>query len=194
MTKYRLKKDTPEFKAGTVFDMVENIDVGKVLTMNAPREDAYAFEVDSIDNFDEWFEPVSGKWPQKDAPFWSISADGSSFQDTWLNHPIDRARMAIGNAFKTKEAADRFANYLKAITTVSKDEGFMLQTTRGGGVVDSEVATVVQEAGSLQVRKIDYAYRRAGAFYFDTVGHAYSSITKHRSDWQTIYDYKWGKE
>lgn len=58
MTKYRLKKDTPEFKAGTVFDMIENIDVGKVLTMNAPREDYYAFEVDSVDNFDEWFEEV----------------------------------------------------------------------------------------------------------------------------------------
>ena len=58
MTKYRLKKDTPEFKAGTVFDMIENVDVGKVLTRNAPSEDAYAFEVDSIDNFDEWFEEV----------------------------------------------------------------------------------------------------------------------------------------
>lgn len=56
--KYRLKKDTPEFKAGTVFDMIENVDVGNVLTMNAPREDDYAFEVDGIDNFDEWFEEV----------------------------------------------------------------------------------------------------------------------------------------
>ena len=61
MTKYRLKKDTPEFKAGTVFDMIENVDVGKVLTRNAPSEDAYAFEVDSIDNFDEWFEEVEEK-------------------------------------------------------------------------------------------------------------------------------------
>ena len=62
--KYRLKKDTPEFKAGTVFDMIENVDVGKVLTRNAPSEDAYAFEVDSIDNFDEWFEEV------KEEPTW----------------------------------------------------------------------------------------------------------------------------
>ena len=66
MTKYRLKKDTPEFKAGTVFDMIENVDVGKVLTRNAPSEDAYAFEVDSIDNFDEWFEEAKEpEWVRK---------------------------------------------------------------------------------------------------------------------------------
>lgn len=58
MTKYRLKKDTPEFKAGEVFEMIHNIDVGDVLTQNAPRQDMYAFEVDLIDNFDEWFEEV----------------------------------------------------------------------------------------------------------------------------------------
>ena len=64
--KYRLKKDTPEFEAGAVFDMIENVDVGKVLTRNAPSEDAYAFEVDSIDNFDEWFEEVKEpEWVRK---------------------------------------------------------------------------------------------------------------------------------
>ena len=64
--KYRLKKDTPEFEAGAVFDMIENVDVGKVLTRNAPREDDYAFEVDSIDNFDEWFEEVKEpEWVRK---------------------------------------------------------------------------------------------------------------------------------
>lgn len=58
MTKYRLKKDTPEFKAGEVFEMIYNADVGDVLTQNASRDDMYAFEVDLIDNFDEWFEVV----------------------------------------------------------------------------------------------------------------------------------------
>lgn len=58
MTKYRLKKDTPEFKAGEVFEMIHDVDVGDVLTQNAFRQDMHAFEVDLIDNFDEWFEVV----------------------------------------------------------------------------------------------------------------------------------------
>ena len=93
-----------------------------------------------------------------------------------------------------QEQRDKFTEFMEAVNTVSKDEGFMLQTTRGDGVVDSDVATVIEKHGRLQVWKVDYVYRRAGAFYFDTCEHAYSSITKHRSAWQTIYDYKWGKE
>lgn len=58
MTKYRLKKDTPEFEAGEVFEMIYDPDRGDVLTQNAFRQDMCAFEVDLIDNFDEWFEVV----------------------------------------------------------------------------------------------------------------------------------------
>lgn len=68
--KYRLKKDTPEFKAGEVFEMIHNIDVGDVLAQNAFRQDIYEFEVDLIDNFDEWFEVAEEpkkepKWVRK---------------------------------------------------------------------------------------------------------------------------------
>ena len=93
-----------------------------------------------------------------------------------------------------QEQRDKFTEFMEAVNTVSKDEGFMLQTTRGDGVVDSDVATVIEKHGRLQVWKVDYVYRRAGAFYFDTCEHAYSSITKHRSAWQTILNYDWSRE
>lgn len=139
-------------------------------------------------------EKADGEWPQEGSEYWTVNGDGYIGSTRWWNDGIDKDRQCIGNVFKTKESAKRFIDYLEAVATVSQDEGFMLQTTRGNGVVGSDVATVVKEAGSFRVRKIDYVYRRAGAFYFDTCGHAYSSIAKHHSAWQTIYDYKWGKE
>ena len=202
MTKYRLKKDTPEFKAGTVFDMIENIDVGKVLTMNAPREDAYAFEVDSIDNFDEWFEPLSDGWPQKGNGFWSISSDGTSFANIWSNDCYDNGRMDIGNVFKTEEAADRFANYLKAIATVRQDEGVLtpeqINERQGDSGLVYHVGSMVKQNGEEKlcgcVMDLYDVWAPLGTILFDTKEHAEASCKTHQDEWKIIANYDWSRE
>lgn len=197
-TKYRLKKDTPFYKKGTEFCEDWN-HKGELLNDDC----IVVADLNELDNPDEWFEPVSDEWPQKDAPFWSISADGSSFQDIWLNLHIDSARMAIGNAFKTKEAADRFVDYLKATAVVRQDKGVIdLQ-----GIREEYEATpenkydefcVYTVAFNLYLRKLVVIdadeYVSANAIWFDTMEHAQASLDKHQDEWKTIANYDWSRE
>lgn len=179
--RFRLKKDTPDHRAGEIFWKTDN-------WMGCDDEDleeGRAFKLDNIDNFDDWFEEVGSP---DEAFCLSVESCVSIVDDgfvlaTNVKFPNDR-----------QEQRNKFTEFMEAVNTVSKDEGFMLQTTRGDGVVDSDVATVIEKHGRLQVWKVDYVYRRAGAFYFDTCEHAYSSITKHRSAWQTILNYDWSRE
>lgn len=62
--KYRLKKDTPEFKAGKMFTRGENEHDNDCLY--AAGEPAPSFEINLINNFDEWFEEVKKpEWVRK---------------------------------------------------------------------------------------------------------------------------------
>lgn len=196
MTKYRLKKDTPEFKAGTVFDMIGNIDVGKVLTMNAPREDAYAFEVDSIDNFDEWFEEVKqSSWekPKVGDKYYIAYPDGLIASCTWDGCTVDENRFSNGAVFKTQEAAERYRDYLKAIVTVRQDEGVLTSNdARKILVRDGTVYTIGINCQMVSVK--EFYNTSAGAVYFDTGYHAKSSNDNHPDAWEVIANYDWSRE
>ena len=180
MTKYRLKKDTPEFKAGTVFDMIENVDVGEVLTMNSPREDAYAFEVDNIDNFDEWFE--------------EIKESDSLFEE--LTHDDQRDRVAVNIWFRKNKDGSHpkkmvdFIQFMEATKAVSQDEGFM--------VPYKTLDKMVYGFGISRIYNTIYAEENdhrivAGQLYFDSEENAAKSIESHPEEWKTILNYNWGK-
>lgn len=62
--KYRLKKDTPEFKAGKMFTRGEDEYDNDCLFVAG--EPAPSFEINLINNFDEWFEEVKEpEWGRK---------------------------------------------------------------------------------------------------------------------------------
>lgn len=188
--KIRLKKDTPDHRAGELFVLMSN---NGIYEIDAGEDDPSVFYGGDIKNFDEWFEEVSDKWPQKDDAFWSISSDGTSFLDSWHNYTDGRRKMAIGNVFKTREAADRFVDYLKAITTVRQDEGVLMpekvrETLNQGGTV----YTVGTNATALSVNHFYNA--SAGAVYFDTLYNANTSIGNHLDEWTIITNYDWSRE
>ena len=195
MTKYRLKKDTPEFKAGTVFDMIENVDVGNVLTMNAPREDDYAFEVDSIDNFDEWFEEVKrSSWekPTRGDNYYFINDSGVIVYTIWMENSQDRVRYLMGNCFRTTEAADRFADYLKAVATVRQDEGVLTLEQ----VATTSYIYYIRADGESQlvVHGFNADYISVNTLAFNTREHAQASLDKHPDEWKIIANYDWRRE
>lgn len=195
MTRYRLKKDTPEFKAGTVFDMIENVDVGKVLTMNAPSEDAYAFEVDSIDNFDEWFEEVkeSGWWGPKLGDIYYVAyPDGLIASCTWDGCTVDMNRFLNGAVFKTKEATKRWRDYLKAITTVRQDEGVLTPEQPA----ENDYVYYIRADGESQlaVHGFNADYTSVNTLAFNTREHAKASLDKHPDEWKIIANYDWSRE
>ncbi len=60
--KYKLLKDTPTIKAGTIFEEIVNMSDGtRELSVAVPGEDIPQdpqFTIQDIDNFDEWFEEI----------------------------------------------------------------------------------------------------------------------------------------
>lgn len=198
--KYRLKKDTPEFEAGQMFTRREDeYDNDCLFVSGAPLP---AFDISLIDNFDEWFEEVSDEWPQKDDAFWSISFYGTSFTDIWGYNDYDKGSMAIGNVFKTREAADRFANYLKAIATVHQDEGVLTPEQINGLIKNEDLAYYVGYAGNRGngealcgcTMSFEDCWMPVGAILFDTEEHAQASLDKHQDEWKIILNYDWSRE
>ena len=188
MTKYRLKKDTPAFRSGYTFE-TDPEDEGVLLD----KEGIGAFYENEIDNFDEWFEEVSDEWPQKDDAFWSISFYGTSFTDIWGYNDYDKESMAIGNVFKTKEAAERYRDYLKAIVTVRQDEGVLTpDDVRKTLARDGTVYTIGISRTMLSVNR--FYNTSAGAIYFDTGYNAKTSLNEHQDEWKIIANYDWSKE
>lgn len=62
MTKYRLKKDAPMDKAGTIFDLYANCEHGWLGSDKCQTQ----YQINLVDNFDEWFEEVKEpEWVRK---------------------------------------------------------------------------------------------------------------------------------
>lgn len=63
MTKYRLKKDAPMDKAGTIFELHDDCEHEWL----ASDECKTQYQINRVDNFDEWFEEVKEepKWVRK---------------------------------------------------------------------------------------------------------------------------------
>ena len=178
--KIRLKKDTPDHKAGELFVLMSN---NGIYEIDAGEDDPAVFHGGDIDNFDEWFEEIKESDPL--------------FEE--LTHDDERDRVAVNIWFRKnrdgshpKKMVD-FIQLMEAINVVSQDEGFMKTDFQGSGYcmrlqyVDADEVVFDRVA---YVRTIRYA----GAFFFDTEEHAKQSIIEHRASWQTILNYDWSRE
>lgn len=88
---------------------------------------------------------------------------------------------------------DRFTEFLRAVNAVSKDEGFMKEGECDWGYPIYKGGTLHVEDFPLFVEDSPVrAY--ANTLYFDTREHAIASLQKHTKEWETICDYKWGRE
>lgn len=146
-------------------------------------------------------EKVDDEWPQVGDAFWSISHDAISYEHDWHNYAEDRRKKAIGNVFKTRGAADRFIDYLKAITVVRQDEGVIdlqgvFERCEAGNECDDFCVYTI--AYDLYLRKLVVTdsddYISANAIWFEDKEHADDSLNKHQDEWKTIANYNWSRE
>ena len=189
MTKYILKKDTPFYKKGTEF-------CEDWFLKGALLDDycSVVANLNELDNPDEWFEEVKSGWwkPKFDEKYYFVDGSGKVDAEPWLNDELDDIRYSMGNVFKTKEAAERWRDYLKAIATVRQDEGVLTpeQATKNGYIyyicVHNEFGLVVHGANA------DYV--SVNTVLFDTREHAQASRDKHPSEWKIIANYDWSRE
>ena len=135
----------------------------------------------------------SGWWrPKFDETYCFVDGSGRVNAEPWLNDELDEFRYSVGNCFKTKDAAERYRDYLEAIATVRQDEGVLTpeQATKNGYIY---YICVHNEFG-LVVHGFNADYVSVNTVLFDTREHAQASRDNHPDEWKIIVNYDWSRE
>lgn len=190
MKRYKLKKDTPAFKAGTECYIEE---AGHMVPC---RGISYTIvHKDQLEKnpniLTDWFEEINEqtRWkPEMDQKYYRVGSDGFVYDDVWANGSvIDNGRFEIGNCFQTKEEAKRVVEYLKALAVVRGDKTSKFVKGERNWYVyyDTNLNSI---NSSLSCTMLDNGI--FGLPYFATIEDARRSIEQHRNEWLTIFGVK----
>lgn len=187
--KYKLLKDTPTIKAGTIFEkVVRGVDGIKGLAVVVPigADTDFQWTIKDIDNFDEWFEEVeeptdSIHWEPKDGEeYWYIGDDSSIRSIRFSSYDGDDVnRLAIGNVYLTKTECEKARERRLAEVRLRRTSTFKpdFENGDGGWIVGYDY-----EDGSLTtipISDVDYGE----PVRYATAEDARKSIKENREDW-----------
>lgn len=116
MKRYKLKKNTPAFKAGTECYIEE---AGHMVPC---RGISYTIvHKDQLEKnpniLTDWFEEIKEptRWePRIGQKYYLLDSNGSVYDSVWSNDYIDRNRSEIGNCFESREEAEKAVERIKA--------------------------------------------------------------------------------
>ena len=187
--KYKLKKDTPAFKAGTECYIEEagNMVPCRGISYTIVHKDQLEKNPNILT---DWFEEIkeSTRWkPKIDQEYYCLGGNSSVIPDDWCDLDIDRNRFETGNCFQTEEEAERVVEYLKAIATVRGDatSKFVKGERNWYVYYDTNLNSI---NSSLSCTMLDNGI--FGLPYFATIEDAQRSIEQHRNEWLTIFGVK----
>lgn len=194
--KYKLLKDTPTIKAGTIFEEIVSMSDGtRELAVAVPGEDIPEdpqFAIQDIDNFDEWFEEMeeptdSVHWtPKKDDEYFWMNSYGETQPDVWDGDSIDIMRLALGMVYRTeeecKEAYERKLAEVRLQRTSTFEPDF--ENGNGGWVVFYSYAD--KELHSMR----DSCTDSGELVRYETEEEAKRSIRENREDWLIYFGVK----
>lgn len=186
MKRYKLKKDTPAFKAGTECYIEEagNMVPCRGISYTIVHKDQLEKNPNILD---EWFEEVneSTRWkPEKFQKYYYVEDNSFVYDDTWSSvSSIDDGRFEIGNCFKTEEEAERVVEYLKALAVVRGDATSKFTKGRDNWYVYYDTDSNSLES-SISRSMLDNGI--FGLPYFAAQEDARRSIKLHRNEWLTI--------
>ena len=110
--KYKLLKDLPWVKAGTICENTSNDDFG-LRNMWVPDYGNIGIHVAT---FSDWFEEVDERWkPKLNSTYFYLNPENEVNVTTWDEYLIDSKRFRFGNCFKTQEKAKQAAEQIKAL-------------------------------------------------------------------------------
>lgn len=109
----------------------------QLVTIKASKEQLQALQILGIEIVPEtppeqkaseidWWKPNDGD------TCWCINEEGSIYPFKWGNNVFDNGRLAVGNVFPTKEAAEQKRKYLKAEAKIAA----AVRTINGDWVAD----------------------------------------------------------
>lgn len=111
--KYKLLKDTPTIKAGTIFEEVtSDFDELKELVRITPigAKTSPQFTIQDIDNFDDWFEKVEDNIhykPRNGEKVFCLNEEGDIYSFTFNDLLSHHNRLAFGFVYRTIEEAQK---------------------------------------------------------------------------------------
>lgn len=194
MKRYKLLKDTPTVKAGTIFEERESPDeykeLGQVVTDGCLTRPWLT--VSEIDNFDEWFEEIPEKHERwrggRGDSYYFIDDEGAIRHEINTNDGMDNYRYNIGNYFKTEAEAESYKKYLTA-------RQMLLDDAEGGKCIEygknwhAYYDTITKTYHP--VHSISYFY--PGIIYFRTEEALEKSLKEHEEQWKTVRKYEMGE-
>ena len=191
--KYKLLKDTPTIKAGTIFEEIVNMSDGtRELTVAVPGEDTPQdpqFTIQDIDNFDEWFEEMeeptdSAHWkPKYNDWYFYISDHGSVCSDIWNDNYTDNKRLAFGFVYRTEEECKAALDRKLAEARLGKTSDFKPDFENGNGGWVVFYSYVDKELHSMR----DSCTDSGELVRYATSEDARKSIKENREDWKIYF-------
>lgn len=115
--KWILKKDLPWASAGQIVS-ADSTSIGRFHAFSIYDEDNKKLgAVTMTDNqFYDWFEKVDERWkPEEYEVYYFVGTECDIGYLKWEKYVADEDRYKVGNCFKTKEAAQRAAEEIKAL-------------------------------------------------------------------------------
>ena len=189
MKRYKLKKDTPAFKAGTecYIDEAGNMVPCRGISYTIVHKDQLEKNPNILT---DWFEEIkeSTRWkPKIDQEYYCLGSNSSVIPDDWCDLDIDRNRFETGNCFQTEEEAEKVVEYLKALAVVRGDVTSKFTKDRINWYVyyDTNLNSLMS---SISCSMLDNGI--FGLPYFATREDAQRSIEQHRNEWLTIFGVK----
>ena len=190
MKRYKLKKDTPAFKAGTECYIEEagNMVPCHGISYTIVHKDQLEKNPNILT---DWFEEIkeSTRWkPEINQEYYWLDSCGSVYSDAWDDgSTINNVRFEIGNCFQTKEEAEKVVEYLKALAVVRGDA-----TSKFIKGQDNFYVSYNDAYNCLYVSDNAYLIKNGifGLPYFATREDAQRSIELHKNEWLTIFGVK----
>lgn len=187
MKLYKLLKDLPTVKAGTIFKEKIKIDGTRVLkACESGRK--HSILVREIDNFDEWFEPTDSiHWtPKKDDEYFWMNSYGETQPDVWEGDSIDIMRLALGMVYRTEEECEKARDRELAEVRLQRTSNFKpdFENDKGGWIIYYDYG-----CETLAVCRFDY-YDAGEPVRYATREEAEKSIIKNQEDWLVYFGVK----
>lgn len=199
MKRYKLLKDTPTLKAGTIFEEREDPDeykeLGQVVADGCLTRPWLT--VSEINNFDEWFEEIPEKHERwrggRGDSYYFIDDEGAIRHEIDTNDGMDNYRYNIGNYFKTEAEAESYKKYLTARQVLLDDaEGGKWERKSNPWIEYSNWCTYYNS--SLQEWGLDPSLSYCpGNIYFKTEEALKKSLKEHKEQWEIVRKYEMGE-
>ena len=183
--KYKLLKDTPTIKAGTIFEEVtSDYDELKELVRITPigAKTSPQFTIQDIDNFDEWFEKMEDGIhykPRDGETVFCLNEEGDIYSFIFNDLLSHHKRLAFGFVYRTIEEAKKARERRLAEVRLQQTSDFKPDPNKGelGWIVGYSC-----RAKKLAVERFMYSHY-GETIHFKTAEDAKKSIRENREDW-----------